>query len=247
MPKIADRTLDVFEMFGRERQPLNLSDLSRLLRIPMSSCHDLVRTLQSRGYLYEIGPRAGYYPTARLKYLGTSIVDDDPLLKSAEMLLRTLRDALDESIFLSKAHGFQATYLMVFEATQPLRVMRKVGDEVGPLYAKSAGKALLARLDPRARAEYFKSTELTALTDRTKVTEKTIMQEVDEGLARGWFSNNGDSLDGVGSISASFVWNGGIYIVTVAAPMNRIEKRMEEIAIMVTNICKVLEQRSEAF
>ena len=60
MVKTADRTLEVFELFAQERQPLSLSDIARLLQIPISSCHDLVRTLQARGYLYELGPRAGY-------------------------------------------------------------------------------------------------------------------------------------------------------------------------------------------
>ena len=67
MSKIVDRTLDFLELFAKERRPLSLSDIARLLRIPISSCHDVIQAMQSRGYLYEIAPRAGYYPTCDCK------------------------------------------------------------------------------------------------------------------------------------------------------------------------------------
>jgi IclR family acetate operon transcriptional repressor len=37
MSKIVERTLDVFEMFAAEKRPLSLTDMARLLDIPISS------------------------------------------------------------------------------------------------------------------------------------------------------------------------------------------------------------------
>ena len=88
MSKIVDRTLDFIELFATERRPLSLSDISRLLKIPFSSCHDVLKALQARGYVYEIGPRAGFYPTVRLLNLAKTISDHDPILLRAEVLLR---------------------------------------------------------------------------------------------------------------------------------------------------------------
>ena len=42
MSKIVDRTLDLLELFAKEKRPLSLSDIARLLRIPVSSCHDVI-------------------------------------------------------------------------------------------------------------------------------------------------------------------------------------------------------------
>ncbi len=67
MSKIVDRTLDLLELFAEEKRPLSLSDIARLLKIPISSCHDVLQAMQARGYLYELAPRAGYYPTLRLQ------------------------------------------------------------------------------------------------------------------------------------------------------------------------------------
>ena len=46
MSKIVDRTLDFLELFAKEKRPLSLSDISRLLSIPVSSCHDVLQALQ---------------------------------------------------------------------------------------------------------------------------------------------------------------------------------------------------------
>jgi len=71
--KTADRTLDVFELFASEQRPLNLSEISALLGIPLSSAHALIKTLQARGYLYDVGRRQGYFPTTRMQDITQAI------------------------------------------------------------------------------------------------------------------------------------------------------------------------------
>src|SRR3989304_2727868 len=64
--KTAGRPLDLFEAFAREGKPLSLSQLARAINAPVSSCFGIVRTLQARGYLYEVKARGGFYPTKLL-------------------------------------------------------------------------------------------------------------------------------------------------------------------------------------
>ena len=49
----AARTLDIFEVFARERRPLSVSGLAKATNMPLSSCHGLIKTLEARGYLVE--------------------------------------------------------------------------------------------------------------------------------------------------------------------------------------------------
>ena len=79
MSKIVERTLDFFELFADQKRTLSLSDIARLLELPASSCHDVIQALQERGYIYELAPRAGYYPTRRLLDLAKMIVAHDPV------------------------------------------------------------------------------------------------------------------------------------------------------------------------
>ncbi len=246
MSKIVERTLDLLELFGREKSPLTLSDIARLLNIPVSSCHDVLQAMLSRGYLYELAPRAGYYPTLRLQTLGKVFADHDPVLARAGLLLRSLRDALDETVMLARVSGLRAYYLLAFEATSPLRFMVGIGDPVRSLYATSLGKATLGALSPAMLDDYLKDAKLSALTARTLTSRQALRADIELGRARGWYLNNGESIEGVTTISAPFRWNDAVYVVTVAAPAARLDQRLEKVAGMLTNICQMLEMQPKS-
>jgi DNA-binding IclR family transcriptional regulator len=245
MSKIVERTLDLVELFAEEKRPLTLSDIARLLKIPISSCHDVLQAMQGRGYLYEIAPRAGYYPTLRLQMLGKLIGDHDPVVARADLLLRSLRDTLDETVLLAKVNGLVATYLLAFEATHPLRFMVRVGENVRSLHGTSAGKALLGSMDDRDLTSFLKSAKLPALTARTLTNPTDLRADLELSRQRGWYLNDGQSLEGVTTLSACFRWNSAVYIVTVAGPASRMEGRLEQASGLVTNVCKLLEMRQD--
>ncbi len=245
MSKIVERTLDLLELFAEEKRPLSLSDIARLLKIPVSSCHDVLQAMQARGYLYEVAPRAGYYPTLRLQKLGKDIADHDPVVARADLLLRSLRDTLDESVLLAKVSGLQATYLLVFEPTHPLRFLMKVGDRVRSLHATSGGKALLGSLPDRELTAVLRGANLVPMTARTITSRPALRAEIEQARARGWYVNDGESQDGVTTVSAPFRWSGAVYIVTVAGPSARLGPRLEQATGLITNVCTMLEMRAD--
>ncbi len=245
MSKIVDRTFDMLELFAAEKRPLSLSDIARLMKIPVSSCHDVLQAMKARGYVYELAPRAGYYPTLRLQKLGQEIGDNDPVVLRAELLLRSLRDTLDESVMLAKVSGLQATYLLAFEPTHPLRFQLKVGEMVRSLYATSGGKALLGTLEDAALESFLRTAILKPLTDRTITSRQALREDVALGRKRGWYLNQGESLEGVTTLSAPFRWNTAVYIVTVAGPSSRLDTKLDQAVGLLTNVCLMLETRPD--
>jgi DNA-binding IclR family transcriptional regulator len=241
MSKIVARTLDFFEVFADQKRPLSSSEIARLLGIPASSCHDVLQALQERGYIYELATRGGFYPTLRLYDIAKQIADHDPVVLRTDSLLRSLRDALDESVLLSKVNGMHAAYLLALEPSHPLRFLATVGDNVRSLHATSAGKALLGSLDEAALREFLKSTHLPALTAHTITSKQGLREEIETGNARGWFLNREESQEGVTTLSARFVWTSAVYIVTVAGPTSRIAPKLEKATELITNVCKLLE------
>src|SRR5919202_5082685 len=95
--KAAVRTLDLFEAFAAARGPLSLTELSRRIGAPISSCHALVRTLQSRGYVYVLDERKRIYPTKRLAALGQAFARYDPVLDRVSPILNRLAAATGET------------------------------------------------------------------------------------------------------------------------------------------------------
>jgi DNA-binding IclR family transcriptional regulator len=243
MSKIVARTLDFLELFADQKRPLSLSEISRLLNIPASSCHDVLQTLQDRGFIYEVSPRGGYYPTLRMLEAGKIIAENDPVMLRAETLLRELRDSLDESVLLAKATGLTGTYLLSFETSHPLRFQLKVGNNVTSLFAASAGKAILGSLDPAEFEAALDTIRFTAFTPKTLTTKSALRESIEAGRQAGFYLNQGESMEGLTTLSAPFTWQRSLYIVTIAAPSSRLEHRMEVAAAGLLDTCRRLEMR----
>jgi DNA-binding IclR family transcriptional regulator len=202
--------------------------------------------LEQLGYIYEIEPRGGYYPSLRLLDIANSIASADPILRRADLILRSLRDTLDESVFLSKVVGMQATYMLVLQSPSLLRTVISPGEKIGSLHATSAGKALLANLDSDALDAYFESAELKPITPHSVTSKSELRQQLEAARAEGVFISRNESEDGVLSISATFQWSRATYIISVIGPEARLDKKLDWAKPILLNTCKRLEIRSGA-
>jgi DNA-binding IclR family transcriptional regulator len=176
--------------------------------------------------------------------IAKTISEHDPVILRAEAALRELRDTLDESVLLAKVNGLGATYLLTLDSTHPLRFLMKVGDNVRSLHATSAGKALLGSLDEAAFGDFLRTAKLPAMTARTIRSKTTLRDEIAAGNRRGWFVNREESIEGVTTLSARFVWTSSVYIVTIAGPTSRILPMLDKATHRLIAVCKRLDIQS---
>ena len=241
MSKIVGRTLDFLELFADKRRPLSLSEIARLLDLPVSSCRDVLLSLEERGYIYETAARFGYYPTLKMMEVVTTIADHDPVVLRAEVVLEKLRDTVDESVLFAKTGRRGGTYLLSLDPSHPFRFTVKIGQKVRNIHASSAGKAILAYGDPADLEAFFKSKKLVAITPKTITSREALLAELEAGRARGWFTNLEESEPGLITVSAPLRWAGATYIVTIAGPVSRMENRLDWAAAQLLNACATLE------
>jgi IclR family acetate operon transcriptional repressor len=183
-------------------------------------CHDVVRALEARGYIYEAAPRAGYYPTRRLLGICETISAHDSLVQRAEPLLQPERET-GRDMTLAKATGMRISYLLVLRLT--------VGSEIRSMHATSAGKAFLSTLPEAGLEAFLKSAELKRLTPKSPA--RANCWPTSGGRATWMVPQPEESLEGVITISCPFTWSMGVYIVTVAGPPARMEKKLLERAV----------------
>lgn len=220
--KTAGRTLDLFETFAKAQTPLSLSELARALNAPPSSCFNLIRALQARGYLYSVQPRRQLYPTRRLFDVASAIAVGEPWMVRIEPILTRLRNQTHETVILGKRQGDRVVYLNIIEGPQSIRYTARAGD-LKPLHSSSIGKALLGALDPTELADMLKQLTLNRVTEATITDHDTLLVNLDRGRKLGYFVTMGENVADVMAVATTVRLDSDVYGIAIAGPIHRME------------------------
>lgn len=239
--KTASRVLDVFNLFADERRPLTYSEISRLLEIPLSSCHGLLKTMVGHGFLYDFGSRQGYYPTQRLLHIATTICSADPLINYFTPVLQRLRNTTEETAILAKLAGSRVVYLNTVESKKTIRYSHEVGG-FKLINATSTGKALFEVMTDAARKSLMTALErdYQLPTERTIKTADAFLADIACGTQRGWQSSYGENVDDVMSIAKGFLINGEPYCLAVAGPLERMRANEQSMGAVLIEVVGTL-------
>ncbi len=241
--KTADRTLDVFELFANEQRPLNLSEIAARLAIPLASAHALLKTLEARGYLFDVGQRRGYFPTTRMQGVVQAIVRALPLASAVEPALRALRDETGETVVLAKRQGDQLLYVAVFESPCTVR-FSSVAGEVKPLHSTSSGKALLSALPREELAATLAELRFDRRTAATVLDPGELARQIERGRARGWCRSVGENAAELMAVSAPVRIGAETYAVTLGGPTGRFRPRTARHVAALLRTCARVEGRT---
>lgn len=239
--KTALRVIEIIEIFAKEGRPLSLSELSRLLEAPVSSCLALIRTLNRLGYLYEVGRRQGYYPTSRLLAMAQRIEAADPILHRIRPSLEELRNATQETVVLGKLNlDNEVVYVEVVSSHNPIRYVAVAGTR-RTIYANSIGKALLGSASSEERQAILATVEFQKYTEKTLTSVETLEADLAASLERGWYQNMGESIHDVGALAWPLTVFDTRYAISIAGPVYRIQENLEQYAERLRVACLFIE------
>lgn len=224
----AERTLRIFEAFQRCMQPLTLSKLASEIDAPVSSCHNLVRTLTSRGYLYSLESQRTFYPTRKLWDLANTITSHDPVLERILPHAEALRDASSETVIVGKRQHGEVLYLLVLEGVNTIRYVASPGRTI-PLHTSAIGKALLSMLGDSELERWLVTRKLKPVTPSSVVDPLKLLEEIQLGRRNGWQSTAGENVAEVGAISIPFQVGGEALAMAVAGPTPRVSSNRDAI------------------
>ncbi len=236
--KTAGRTVELFELFALEQAPLSLTDTARALRAPLSSCFNLVRALERRGYLYGLSGRR-IYPTRKLLDLGRSISAGEPWMQRFEPKLAALREATQETAILGKRQDDKAIYLAVVEGPQNVRYSAQAGD-LKPLHSSSIGKALLISMARAEREALVARLPLEARTPNSITDPAALLSNLEECERRGFTETRGENVADVMAIAMPVRLGGDVYAIAVAGPMHRMLANVDRHRGQLAGTCSEL-------
>jgi IclR family acetate operon transcriptional repressor len=236
--RAAVRTMDVFETFKELKRPLSLSEIAEEINTPISTCHEIVRTLRDRGYLYVVNSRS-FYPTGRIIACARAIAAHDPIVHRLAPALGRLRDATGETVILGKAQKDHVVYLAIEEGLQTIRYSANVGD-FKPLHSSSIGKAMLAQLEGKVRAALLSKLELPRMTPNTITARDVLEADLEVGRRRGFFVTRGENVVDVMGMAIAIDPGTGPVGIAVAGPLTRMEDYFERNSLLLLDLSRDL-------
>lgn len=236
MMKIESRPLALLELFAETKRPLSLTEIARGLGAPVSTCFNLLRSLEAVGFLYNVGGRRHVYPTRKIYDVASVIVAHEPWAERFGTLLERLRDLTGETAILGTWQANRVVYLAVLEGPKTIRYTAQAGD-LKPLHSSAIGKALLTRLDPQRRRELIEQLPLEAKTAATITDRAALRDDLDRAAETGIATTRGENVADVMAIAMPLRLDGCDYAIAVAGPMPRMQTQIEEHRHHLAAIC----------
>ena len=187
------RTFDVLGLLVKNKDGLRLTEIKRLLGLPVSSVHNMLQTMVasevltvSEDLLYSIGPRA--------VGIALLIVNSLDVRTLARRHLQDLAKAIGDDVYLGMSLGQRVFYADRSIGTQRISLDIRLGESLS-LHSTATGK-LFAAYDPRL-ASCALARPLRKMTASTITDAHELESEFARIRARGYAKSDQEAVAGI--------------------------------------------------
>lgn len=192
------RGFAVIKAFSAEARHLTVAEVAARTALTRAVARRYLLTLQEMGYVVQHGGK--FTLTPRILDLGFTYLSTIDIPNVALPVMTELADTLRESCSVAVLDGSDCVYVARVPAKRIMSINLVVGSRL-PAYATSMGKVLLAYLSPSMLDEYFATTSLQQLTNRTITDERALRKTLQQVRERGWAFADQESEDGVRTVA----------------------------------------------
>jgi DNA-binding IclR family transcriptional regulator len=181
-----ERTLAILESLSEVNTGLTLPELSRRLRLPKSSTHCLLLTLQRRGYLIRNERTHRYMLALKLFSLANVALGGIQLREQALPFLHALMQRCRMTVHMAVLEHDEA---VIIEKVEPPPGVHRIPTWVGKrldLHCSGVGKALIAYLPEERLLSLVDEHRLARYNDNTLTSFRRLKQELEETRRRGY-------------------------------------------------------------
>ena len=195
---LLERAMDILGCFGPMHQALNLTELSELTKLPVSTVHRIIGTLVEGGFLIK-GSDRKYRVGTRLWTIAQHAPLSDRLRESALPTLARLYEETGENVTLAVLDRGQALYVDRIVGERSVPTISRAGGHL-PLHTTGVGKVLLA-FQPEEMIEKYLARPLAKPTLNSVTDPDALRAELAEVRARGYSVTRQEMTAGSGSIA----------------------------------------------
>jgi DNA-binding IclR family transcriptional regulator len=206
--------LEILEYLAREQDPVGVATIAAALGSTKSRVYRHLRTLLTRGYIYQAGSFEKYQIGSRLVSLSHAVAENFQLANIGNAAITQLRDALGHFTVLSERDRDGMRVVATRPGNSILEVQVKQGSLL-PYHASAQGKLCLAFAEPSLLDQVCRG-KLEALTPYSITTSRALRAEIDRVRRNGYATAFNESLVGTNILAAPILGPGRVLRGTVA-------------------------------
>jgi len=183
-----DRALAILRLFARHDAELDLAEISNLAKLPKSTCHRLVATLEANGFVADGGGRGRYRLGLAAAQVGEVAMRQLRPSAAVRDLMEGLCSQTKETVGLIVLHGDRVLVIERVESPLPLRMQDTIGNLL-PAHCTASGKLLLA-LTLKDDDEWLRRHNFQAFTANTITNIERFRSELERIRSNGYSVDN---------------------------------------------------------
>jgi DNA-binding IclR family transcriptional regulator len=237
-----NKALGILECFTAGQHELSLSQITRMLDMPKSTVLNLIRTLETNGYLLHSADSQTYQLGYRLMCLSYSLRASMPIIRYAMPFLEELQVRTDENIYLVSHVDGQVLYLEGVYTS--IRIGNySIAGKLLPMHCTSCGKAMMAYLPEEELDWIVRTRGLPAVTKNTITGRERLDSELEAIRTCGYALDNEEETLGVRCVAMPIRDSSGYPAGAISISgtlMSMRDELLEEYAKMIARVCSVL-------
>jgi DNA-binding IclR family transcriptional regulator len=210
----------------RDERRLTVSEVSDRLGVARSTAHRLLGMLVAHGFAQQDRATRAYMPGSGLFEIGLGALGSLDVRREARPELQRLVGEVRETVMLIVLQGRRTLVVDAIESAEVVRVSARTGGSKPP-HTVSAGKVLLAGMEPAHVRALLGPEPLEQCTKSSLTTYAELFADLDEVRARGYATNFNESEPDVSAVSVEVPVPPGLIpaAITVSVPNARMTLR----------------------
>jgi DNA-binding IclR family transcriptional regulator len=239
------KALNILEVLADEEPPYTLTQLSRRLRLHVSTVHRLLVNLVRHGFVEEDHVSGGYQLSYRVLRMGLRVLDRLDFRRVALPLLHDLNLRTQETVHLAILQETRAISIEKFVSPQPVGLDARLGG-VAPLHCTGVGKTLLAYQSEDLLNQIVQAPGLTRMTAHTITALPQLRRELERIRQQGYALDQEEAVEGLCCVAGPVFNHTGQIVAafSVAGSATRMTPaRLPEIAQLVRETSQQISYR----
>jgi DNA-binding IclR family transcriptional regulator len=223
------RSLRILEALGRKGKPQSLAEITATVKLPKTTVHRLLETLQYEGYVEQYPVTRQLQLSSKILEMAASFLDRFDVREVARPLLMELWQQSQESVHLGLLDGDEVLYVEKLESSHTIRMYSEIGRRA-PLHCTGLGKALLANLPAEEIERIVGQKGLQRFTENTLVDRADLLQEIATIRSQGVAFDNEEHEKSVRCIAAPVYDAQGLVsaAISIAGPAFRMTPERQQ-------------------